>query len=377
MDLGELRRYAAIAVLSSLITGLVLLSGFTLYMGDALSKIQPTATRTIVINESTDREALVSAVFDEVKDSVVFITSRSVEGALFFRLRPVEGAGSGVIMSADGYIITNNHVVENAERITATLPDGRELDAKLVGADPNSDIAVIKIDSPEPLKPAKFGDSNELRAGQLAIAVGNPYRLVNTVTVGVISALNRSLEASTGFMMKGIIQTDAAVNPGNSGGPLLNSRGEVIGINTAIISTTEGFQGIGFAVPINTAKRIARQIIEEGGVHYPWLGITGTTLTERLAEEIGSDLNSGVLIIDSVEDGPADKAGLRGTKGEAGNPGFQMGDIIIAMDNKVIKSMDDLIDAIVVKMVGDEVTVRYVRGGKEFSVKVVLGERPA
>lgn len=375
--MGELRSYAIIAVLSSLITGLVLLGGFNLYMSESLSKIQPSITRTIVINESGDRESLVTSIFEDVKDSVVFVTSRSVERTFFFRLTPVEGAGSGVIMSSDGYIVTNNHVVENAERITVTLSDGREFDAKLVGTDPNSDIAVIKIESPDSRKPAKFGDSSDLKPGQLAIAVGNPYRLVNTVTVGVISALNRTLEARTGFMMTGIIQTDAAVNPGNSGGPLLNSRGEVIGINTAIISTTEGFQGIGFAVPINTAKRIARQIIEEGGVQYPWLGITGTTLTERLADEIGSGVKAGVLIIEVVKDGPVERAGLRGTKGEAGSPTFVAGDIIIAIDSKVIKTMDDLIDDILTHKVGDVVTVRYVRGDKEFSAKITLGERPA
>ncbi|MEE8167680.1 MAG: trypsin-like peptidase domain-containing protein [Candidatus Hydrothermarchaeales archaeon] len=374
--MGEFKKYAAIALLSSIITGLILLGGVTIYVDRAISNLPPSTVTTLVVNETTGKEGLVTAIFEDVKDSVVFITSRSLERDMFRRLRPVEGAGSGLIISSDGYIVTNDHVVENTEELTVTLSNGEEVEAELIGADPSSDIAVIKIDVAFKLKAAKLGSSSTLKPGQLAIAIGNPYRLENSVTVGVISALNRSLEAKNGFLIQGIIQTDAAINPGNSGGPLLNSRGEVIGINTAIISTTEGFQGIGFAVPISTAKRISQELIERGKVSYPWLGITGTSLTPEMAEEFGTSIKEGVLIIEAIPDSPADKAGLRGTVEKAGEEGFILGDIIIEMDGEKLEDIEELVDVILAHRVDETVEVKYIREEEEKTTQVTLGERP-
>jgi S1-C subfamily serine protease len=211
----------------------------------------------------------------------------------------------------------------------------------------------------------------------MAIAIGNPYGLDNTVTVGVISAVNRSLLSSNNYIIKGIIQTDAAVNPGNSGGPLLNSRGEVIGINSAIVSTTEGFQGIGFAIPINTARDIAFELIEEGKVVRPWLGITGLSITPDISKRYNLTVESGVLIIDVVEGGPAEKAGLQGTKSRDDREDFVMGDIITEMDGQKLETIDELIDVILAHRVGEQVEVKYLRDGIEETVEVRLGERPA
>ncbi len=376
-NVGETRKYIAVALISGLLTGLLLLGGTAIYVERALSKIPPPTTKTVIINDTTYNEALVTALFDETKDSVVFITSRTLERDLFMRQVPIEGAGSGVITSQDGYIITNDHVIENAEEIRVTLSNGKEFRAELVGTDPSTDIAVIKISPPFVLKPAVLGDSDALRPGQMAIAIGNPYRLENTITVGVISALNRTLEAKNGFIIKGIIQTDAAVNPGNSGGPLLNSRGEVIGINTAIISSGEGFQGIGFAAPINTAKRVSQELIKKGKVTYPWLGITGASLTPDFAKELNLSVTSGVLVVNAVTDGPANRAGLEGSQGQVGSSGFEPGEIITEMDGVPVATIDALIEIILQHKVGDVVEVKYLRGDKTSTAKVTLGERPS
>ncbi|MEE9594212.1 MAG: trypsin-like peptidase domain-containing protein [Candidatus Hydrothermarchaeales archaeon] len=375
--MGETRRYVAVALISALFTGLILLGGTAIYVDRAISKIPPPSVKTLVVNGTTTNEALVTAIFEGAQESVVFVTSRALERDFFMRLVPVEGAGSGVIISKDGYVITNDHVIEDAEEIRITLYNGEELRAELIGTDPSSDIAVLKISPSFDLSPATLGDSNSLKPGQMAIAIGNPYRLENTVTVGVISALNRTLEASNGFVIRGIIQTDAAVKPGNSGGPLLNSRGDVVGINTAIISSSEGFQGIGFAVPINTAKEVSNDLIEKGHVSYPWLGITGTSITPDLAEELNLSVTSGVLLVDVIPESPADDAGLKGSEAQIGSTLFTPGDIIIEMDGREVETINKLVDIILEYDVGDIIEVKYLRDGDELTAKVTLGDRPS
>ncbi len=375
--MGETRRYVAVALISALFTGLILLGGTAIYVDRAISKIPPPSVKTLVVNGTTTNEALVTAIFEGAQESVVFVTSRALERDFFMRLVPVEGAGSGVIISKDGYVITNDHVIEDAEEIRITLYNGDELRAELIGTDPSSDIAVLKISPSFDLSPATLGDSNSLKPGQMAIAIGNPYRLENTVTVGVISALNRTLEASNGFVIRGIIQTDAAVNPGNSGGPLLNSKGDVVGINTAIISSSEGFQGIGFAVPINTAKEVSNDLIEKGHVSYPWLGITGTSITPDLAEELNLSVTSGVLLVDVISESPADDAGLKGSEDRMGSTRFTSGDIITEMDGREVETINKLIDIILEYDVGDGIEVKYLRDGEEYTTKVTLGDRPS
>jgi len=369
--------YLLIAVISSAITGLLLLGVGFLYLEEVLSQLQPEQeVRPILQNQTLKQEAAITAIFNDVKDSVVHITSVTVERDFFMRPIPREGTGSGFIISEEGYILTNNHVIKDASELRATLANGATLEANLVGADPLSDTAVIKIKSNGNLKAVKLGDSNQLSPGQLAIAIGNPYRLDNTITIGVISALNRTLETEENFVIHGVIQTDAAINPGNSGGPLLNSKGEVIGINTAIYSPIQGSVGIGFAIPINTAKKVAEDLIEKGKVARPWMGITGTTVTEQLAETWETGVNKGVHIIEVVEGGPAEKAGLMGTISSPGQEDFILGDTIIELAGVTINTMENLIQTILEQEVGKTVEVKFIRDSKTLTTNVTLGERP-
>jgi len=205
------------------------------------------------------------AVYEKAADGVVNITSTAVQMDFFFNVFPTQGSGSGSIMDTKGHILTNHHVVANAQKLEVTLADGSKWPAKLIGSDPDNDLAVIKIDAPrEKLKVIPMGDSKNLRIGQKVLAIGNPFGLERTLTTGVISSLGRTIRSDTGTLMEDIVQTDAAINPGNSGGPLLNSEGEIIGINSAIISPTGGSVGIGFAIPVNTAKRLIPELISKG-----------------------------------------------------------------------------------------------------------------
>ncbi|MFV2041284.1 MAG: S1C family serine protease, partial [Candidatus Hydrothermarchaeales archaeon] len=253
--------------------------------------------------------------------------------------------------------------------------------AEIIGSDPSSDTAVLKIDAPFELKVAPLGDSNDLKPGQLAISIGNPFGFQNTISIGVISALNRTLRSSNNFNINGVIQTDAAVNPGNSGGPLLNSKGEVIGITTAIFSTLQGgfqaFQGIGFAIPINSVKTISKELIESGEVVRPWLGVTGMTVNSEVSEVLGVDVSSGVLIITVVEGGPASLAGIRGTVHDPSDPGFEPGDIILEMDGEATDTMDRLIEVLLDREIGSTVLIKYFREGSVYEVEVNLGQRPS
>jgi putative serine protease PepD len=225
---------------------------------------------------------------------------------------PREGQGSGFVIDRKGYILTNNHVVAKAQKITVTLVNGKKLPASLVGRDPVSDLAVIKIPAASVDAVAVLGDSDQVRVGQKAIAIGNPFGLSHSLTTGIVSALNREIRTQDGIHIDDLIQTDAAINPGNSGGPLLNSNGEVIGINTAIFSLSGGYQGIGFAIPINRAKRVATQLIVSGQVRRAWLGITAISVTKDLSGQLGLPAKNGVLIVEVIPGGPADQAGLQG-----------------------------------------------------------------
>ena len=329
-------------------------------------------------NASVTEEALIMNVYNKVSPCVVHITSTALKWNFFMEIVPQQGIGSGFIISKDGYIVTNNHVIAGAEFIKVKLADGEELDASLVGADPQNDIAVLKIDPPHDLPVVKLGDSDKLQVGMLAIAIGNPFGLDRTVTVGVISALNRTIKGEEGIM-ENLIQTDASINPGNSGGPLVNSRGEVIGMNTAIYTTSGGSIGIGFAIPINKVKKIADEIISKGEIKaYAWLGIYGYTLTPELAEHLGLPVSEGVVIAYVVPGGPAEKAGLRGGseqiifKNELLTVG---GDVIVSIDDIKIKSMNQLRKIISSHEPGDIIKVGYIRENKLEYTNVKLGRR--
>ena len=297
------------------------------------------------------------------------------------------GLGSGFVWDTEGHIITNNHVVENAEKIQVTFADGTTVDATLVGADPNSDLAVIKVDSSAvELQPISVGDSNAVKVGQLAVAIGNPFGLDGTMTVGIVSALNRSLPTGDGtgpsFSLPNLIQTDAPINPGNSGGVLVNSEGELIGVTTAIESPVRANAGIGFVVPSAAVKKVVPILIEKGAYEYPYLGISGGTLTPEFAKAMDLDENTrGVLVSEVVDNGPAAQAGLRGSSTDAtinGMPVKVGGDVITAIDGQPIKEMDDLIGHLSANTsVGQKVTLTILRDGAEMNVEAILAARPA
>jgi serine protease Do len=269
--------------------------------------------------------------------------------------------GSGVIVSPDGYIVTNNHVVEKADEIKVTLLDNRTLKGTLVGSDPKTDVAIIKI-SANDLPTVVWGDSDRLQVGEFVLAIGSPYGLSHTVTMGIISAVGRANVGIADY--EDFIQTDAAINPGNSGGPLVNIKGELIGINTAIFSRTGGYQGIGFAVPSNMVRLVMDQLIRNGRVTRGWIGVSIQELTPELAQEFGLTRSKGALVSDVVKDSPAGRAGI------------VRGDIILGLNGKEIRDVSSLRNMVAQSKAGSEIVLKILRSGKEFSVKVTIAELP-
>ncbi|MCM8783285.1 MAG: Do family serine endopeptidase [Candidatus Omnitrophica bacterium] len=280
------------------------------------------------------------------------------------------GIGSGVIVHKDGYILTNQHVIEGAQKIMVTLPDGREFKGEVKGVDARGDLAVIKI-SAHNLPVAKLGNSDGVKIGQWSIAIGNPFGFaINnpkpTVTIGVVSALNRSLPRTSrrDRLYTGLIQTDAAINPGNSGGPLVNIKGEVIGINVAIFSTSGGFQGVGFAIPINTAKAVLQNLIEGKKISYGWLGVNIQDIDEKIMDYMELTDREGVIIAEVLPETPAEKAGLK------------EGDIIKTYEGEKIKDTNDLLVKVGYTPIGKKIKLGIIRDKKEINIEVVVGERP-
>lgn len=293
------------------------------------------------------------------------------------------GSGSGFVYDKEGHVVTNNHVVAEADEVRVTFSDGRVVVANLVARDLDSDLAVLKVDvDPSMLHPLELGDSNTLKVGQRVVAIGNPYELGGTMTVGIISALGRSLQGRDFYSIPDIIQTDAAINPGNSGGPLLDSEGQVVGINTAIRSEGRFNSGVGFAVPINIMKRVVPALITEGRYRYPYLGISSNTLftVGELALVLDLPVQRGVLISDVRPDGPAIDAGIQGGDREIevwGMPVNVGGDIILAIDDYQVRDFDDLIAYLVRETsVGQEVTLTVLRDENRLQFPLTLVERP-
>ncbi|RME50310.1 MAG: PDZ domain-containing protein, partial [Caldilineae bacterium] len=294
------------------------------------------------------------------------------------------GLGSGFVWDKEGHIVTNYHVVADATDVEVVFADGTEAKAEVLGTDPDADLAVIKVDLPaEDLHPVTLGDSDALQPGQIAIAIGNPFGQDFTMTSGIISAVGRTIRSGNSpFSIPEVIQTDAPINPGNSGGPLLNRHGEVIGINTMIISRSGASAGIGFAVPINIAKTVVPTLMKGERYEYSWLGITGTTLTPEVADFMDlPDGTRGVLVIDVATNSPADKAGLRGSDKTLKVAGaeYQLGgDVITAIDDQPVEEMDDLIAYLVEETrPGDTVTLTVLHpNGEQETLKVTLAARP-
>ncbi|MFQ6059479.1 MAG: S1C family serine protease [Anaerolineae bacterium] len=331
-------------------------------------------------------EQLVTNVYQRVSPAVVNITSRAYTYDFFFNVVPQEGTGSGFVYDTQGHIVTNYHVVEGAEEIEVTMADETKVPARVVGVDPSNDLAVIKIEvPPEKLHPVELGDSRALRVGQRVIAIGNPFGFQGTLTTGVISSLGRVIQSPDERFIGEIIQTDAAINPGNSGGPLLDSRGRVIGVNTAIFSPSRASAGIGFAIPVETVKRVVPELIAKGRYPHPWLGVDTFSITPEIARSLrrgGIDMpvDRGVLVVGIYRGSPAHRAGLRGgtQRVRLGNLILPVGgDIIIAIDGAEIKDAQDLTVYLETRTrVGQTIEMTLVREGQERTIEVQLAERP-
>lgn len=337
------------------------------------------------LDKSNNRPIIVSRdeeinidVFKKVNPAVVNISTTTLSVNFWRQIIPREGQGSGFIIDREGYILTNNHVVANAQKIIVTLSGGKKLSAILVGRDPYSDLAVIKIPSGSIDVVAPLGDSDQIRVGQKAIAIGNPFGLSHTLTTGTVSAVNRSIETQDGVEIDNIIQTDAAINPGNSGGPLLNSNGEVIGINTMIISPSRGYQGLGFAIPINLAKDVAEELITSGRYARPWLGITSVSISD-FSGIVDFGVENGVLIQEVIPGGPAYQAGLRGGDRYVILGGMRLllgGDIITSIDNRPLEDNEHLLKILGKAKVGQKIMLEIYRSKRSMSIEVLLTEKP-
>tara|TARA_B100001093_G_scaffold360167_1_gene344872 strand:- start:457 stop:1590 length:1134 start_codon:yes stop_codon:yes gene_type:complete len=319
----------------------------------------------------TDEENNIE-IFQQNAPLVVFVHNLEFQRSFFsFDINEVQsGSGSGFIWDKMGHIITNYHVVEGADKIAVTLSNGKSYDATLIGQDPRKDIAVLKIqDLKMDLTPFKnrIADSSRLLVGQKAVAIGNPYGLDNTLTVGVISALGRSVPSRGGVTIRDMIQTDASINPGNSGGPLMNSVGELMGMNTAIFSKSGSSAGIGFAVPANTIRRIVSQLIQFGRVVQPGLGIS--ILDPSISMRLG--VRKGVVVKDAIIGTPAENVGIRGTNMDRYGR-VQLGDIIVMVDDYETNDFDDLYNALEKKKIGDSVIVTLIRGQKQMRIELKL-----
>jgi len=320
--------------------------------------------------------------------SLVQIFEQSEDGVLRVNVdRGVEtisrdGLGSGFVYDKNGYIVTNHHVIDDAEKIVVTFPDEQAFNAELIGADPFTDLAVLKIVSGAyPLHPLPLGDSSKLKVGEQIAAIGNPFGLTGSMTAGIVSQIGRVLPTQgSDFSIPDVIQTDAAINPGNSGGPLINMRGEVIGINTAIQSGTGEFAGVGFAIPSNTAKKIVPALIEDGEYRHPWIGIIGRDIDPDFAKVLELENSGGVFIENVVDDSPASKGGLIGPTGTIESEGRTFstgGDIILKVDGKEIKKIHEiLIHLQREKSIGDHLILDVLRDGKMTTVVIILEQRP-
>jgi S1-C subfamily serine protease len=328
-------------------------------------------------------EKRVIEVYERVSPAVVNVTTQVLRRSFFFEIVPEEGAGSGFVLDTEGHILTNFHVIEGARQIEVTFLDDTTVPANVVGADPRNDMAVLQVEVlPEWIMPVELGTSANLQVGQRAIAIGNPFgQFGGTLTTGVISALDRTLESRDRRQISGIIQTDAAINSGNSGGPLLDSAGRVIGINTAIFSPSGTNVGVGFAVPVDTVRRVLPDLLTLGRYRHPWLGLRfAYHLTPGLAEIIELPLDKGLLLVELDQNGPLATNSVRGAQHEVilGNQRIHAGgDILTAIDGEAVTSTESLQTLLETKyQVGDEVRLNLLRDGQQMNLTVTLVEEP-
>ena len=363
---------------------------------------QPTAVAPSVTGGALAAlEGALERVYQDVSPSVVYIEvlqKQQVGSGLPFFREPLpqqqpeeqyqQGSGSGFVWDQEGHVVTNNHVVNGADKIEVTFSDGTTVPGTVVGTDPASDLAVLKVELPAgQLHPVRMADSTQVRVGQLAVAIGNPFGLENTMTAGIVSALGRSLPAESNsgdgssYTIPDVIQTDAPINPGNSGGVLVNDQGEVIGVTSAIVSPVGASAGIGFAVPSAIVQKVVPVLIAKGSYEHPWLGISGTTLDPNLAQAMSLDANQrGALVIEVVPGGPAEQADLKGSDRQVTIDGQERqvgGDVVVALDGQPVKTFDDLVAYLVQSTeVGQKVTLTVLRDGRERQVEVTIAARP-
>ena len=351
--------------LKYIVIGAVLLVSISLVVACSVVNSPSSASGYLYVDEGIGPELSTQELVAEVAPAVVSIVTESVGYNWFWQAVPLTGAGSGIIVSSDGYIVTNNHVVEGAQKVTVTLSDGSAFAATVVGTDAQTDLAVVKIDASNLAYLHFLSNSLEqLSVLDPVVAVGNALALPGgpTWTTGVVSNLGRSIEENTGVVLNDIIQTDAAINAGNSGGPLLDTAGQVVGINVAIASNAEN---IGFAISTDTAIPVVQSLITEGKVVRPWLGVAVTTVTSTIQQYYNLSVNKGALITSVTSDSPANKAGLRA------------GDVITKMDDEDISTAEDLISAIGSHQIGDQVEIVYYRGSVQKVANATLEESPS
>jgi S1-C subfamily serine protease len=358
--------------------------------GSIVTVSQPLAAPISADGESDDGN-LVNQIYRRDGQGVAFISAKRPAGessapSPFGQPQPEGGGtatGSGFLIDTEGHVVTNNHVVEEASEVEVQLGSANTTyDAEVVGTDPATDVALLKVDAPvEELHPLSLGDSSKVEVGDQVVAIGNPFGLNQTVTAGIVSAIQRQIQAPNGFSISHVIQTDAAINPGNSGGPLIDSSGSVIGINSQIQTGGggNGNVGIGFAVPINTAREVVQQIEEHGEVKHAYLGISGGSLTPDLAKALKLSVEEGVLVNEVVKGGPADQAGVKegDTSATIEGANYRLGgDIITEVDGKRVTDMEEVINAVNSASPGDEMELTVDRDGETKTVTVTLGVRP-
>lgn len=342
----------------------------------------PTPLPPLTTDDLSNTERRIIEVYQRVSRAVVNITTQVLRPSFFYGVYPEEGSGSGFVYDTDGHIVTNYHVIEDASQIVVSFGNGQEVPATVVGVDPPNDLAVLAVPTmPSDVTAIELGDSDTLQVGQYAIAIGNPFgQFERTLTVGVVSAVNRTLMVDNDRVLRGVIQTDASINRGNSGGPLLDSRGRLIGVNTAIFSPSGTSAGVGLAIPVNKVKRVVPVLIAEGRFPHPWLGIEGLgyALSPELSRALGLPVDEGLLIAQLYRNSPAEEAGLRGATSEviAGSRRWLVGgDILVAIDGVPLRTWDDL-DAYLQERteVGQQVILSIWRGDEQIDLPAVLGE---
>ena len=380
----------ALGGLIAVLVGALLISLDVIETGDerASAPVQAPLTRPVVSSDGGDdgegsAGATVGQIYKRTSPGVVFIQAKIEQqrDSPFGFPEDDQGTatGSGFVLDEKGYILTNAHVVDGAGEVTVRFGEGDINEAEIVGTDLSTDIAVIKVDPEETkLRPLELGDSKTVRVGDPAVAIGNPFGFDRTVTTGIVSALQRQISAPNGFQIDNVLQTDAAINPGNSGGPLLDADGRVIGINSQIATGRggNGSIGIGFAVPINTAKKVVPQLKEDGKVERAYLGVTTSPVTEQVASDLNLPVDHGALVQAVVPGGPADKAGIEAGETPVGDELVAGGDIIVKLDGREIEKPEDVAAAIDDNKPGDEVEIEFYRDEDRETAKVKLGNRP-